>query len=146
MKKIMILLAMMLACTINMLASTEEPDQQVINAFKKEFATAQDITWSMTNQFYRADFENNGERVFAFYTINGELYCVGRYILSTQLPYYLQKNLKKEYADYWIADLFEISGENGTKYYVTLKKGDSKIVLESGDNITWELFRKYKND
>ncbi|HEX7902770.1 MAG TPA: hypothetical protein VF487_02745 [Chitinophagaceae bacterium] len=146
MKKIMILLAVMLACAINMLASAEEPDQQIINAFKKEFAAAQDVTWSLANKYYRADFEFNGERVFAFYRSNGELYCVGRYILSTQLPYYLQKNLKKEYADYWITDLFEISGENGTKYYVALKKGDNNIILESGDNINWELFHKYKND
>lgn len=64
----------------------------------------------------------NGQRAFAYYSTGGELMGVARYISSLQLPLGLLSNLKNNYSNYWISDLFELSNNDGTHYYVTLEK------------------------
>ena len=143
MKKILTVLAIMITVTTTAFAG-EKIDQKVLDAFQKEFAGAKDATWQERNNFYEVTFEYNGERVFAFYNSKAELICVTRYILSTELPFYLQKSLKKNYADFWITDLFELSNEEGMSYYITLQNADNKIILESKDHSNWKLFREYQ--
>ncbi|MGZ8517547.1 MAG: hypothetical protein ACXWWD_09360 [Chitinophagaceae bacterium] len=64
-----------------------------------------------------------------------------RNISSLELPISLQTNLKNNYSKYWISDLFEISNNEGTSYYITLENADSKIVLKSDSN-KWNTFKK----
>ena len=82
----------------------------------------------------------NGNVMFAFYSSDGELMAVSRNILSSQLPISLTRDLKSNYGDFWIADLFEISSDNGNYYYVTLENSDRKIVLRSIGTNTWETY------
>jgi hypothetical protein len=65
-----------------------------------------------------------------------------RFISSLDLPLSLQTNLKKEYGNYWISDLFELSNSEGTSYYITLENADTKVVLKSGGNENWNTYRK----
>src|ERR1700741_3283568 len=104
MKKIMIALSLMITLTASAFSGEERVDQQVLNAFKKEFTTAKDVAWEAGENFYQASFEYEGERVFAFYNTKAELLAISRHILSTELPQFLQKKVKKNYAEYWIAD------------------------------------------
>jgi hypothetical protein len=60
------------------------------------------------------------------------------------LPLNLQVNLKKNYTNYWISDLFEVAKKDATTYYITLENADTKIVLKSTDANSWESFQKTK--
>jgi hypothetical protein len=84
----------------------------------------------------------NDQFVSAFYQLDGELIATSRNISSLDLPISLQTSLKKNYNKYWISDLFEISNNEGTSYYITLDKADSKVVLKSSGNGNWQTFRK----
>ena len=55
----------------------------------------------------------------AFYSKKVNCSAMTRYISSLDLPLSLQTNLKKSYSDYWISDLFEVSNNDGTAYYIT---------------------------
>jgi len=66
-------------------------------------------------------------------------------MLSTELPYYLQKELKEYYNEYWIANLFELSNENGTSYHVVLQNAKGTLTLSSSEQNNWELYNSYKN-
>jgi hypothetical protein len=69
---------------------------------------------------------------------------VCRYISSLSLPFALQNNLKKNYSDLWVSDLFEMATKEGTSYYVTLENADGKVVLSSTDGTTWSVFERTK--
>jgi hypothetical protein len=56
----------------------------------------------------------------------------------------LQGNLKKDYSDYWISDLFEVANNEGTSYYVTLENADTKMVLKASDGKSWRSYSKVK--
>jgi len=145
MKKMMLALAMIVTIGISgAFAGEENVSKRVLNAFKTEFAAAQDVNWSTGNSFYKAEFTMNGQRVFAFYSIGGELMGVARYISSLQLPLGQLTTLKNNYSNYWISDLFEVSNSEGTHYYITLEKSDVSIILKSTNGTSWMVYDKKK--
>ena len=113
----------------------------VVRSFTTTFAQASDVNWTVSNNLYKADFALNGQYASVFYEADGSLVATIRNITSLQLPITLQASLRKDYADYWISDLFELTNTEGTSYYVTLQCGDSKLILKAS-HTTWETFQK----
>lgn len=113
----------------------------VSNAFHHAFKNASDVQWKDGGTYYKADFTLNGQYVTAFYNTEAKLMAVTRNISPVQLPVTLQNNLKTHYEDYWVSELFEVSDESGTSYYVTVEDGDSKITLKS-IGTQWSTFKK----
>ena len=146
MKKIIISLVMVFTAAASAFAGNEPIDQKVSKAFQKEFSAAQDAIWTVNKNFYQVTFTYYDRTISAFYDKKGYLMGVSRYMLSTELPYYLQKELKEYYNNYWLVSLFELSKENGTSYHVTLKNAGETIVLSSSENNNWELFNHSRNE
>ena len=121
-------------------------NQQALRSFKKEFASASNISWEQKDTYTRATFSLNGQVLFAYYNTDGELQAVVRNIVSDQLPINLLSELKKDYSDYWISDLFEIATDEQTTYYVTLENSEKKIVLKSQGTSFWSVFSKEKKE
>src|SRR5687767_12731191 len=128
--------------TTSSFAADPKVTPSVLRSFSKTFTTATQVDWSVTNNMYKAQFNLNGQVVTAFYHSDGTMIAVTRNMTSVQLPVTLQVDLKKDYQDFWIADLFEVSDENGTDYYVTLESADEKVILKSVSNTSWSKFKK----
>ena len=141
MKKMIIAFGLTLCMSFAM-AGEENVSPKVLNAFKNEFSTAKEVEWTAGSNYYKAAFTFNGNHVFAFYNMDGDLLGLTRYISSLDLPINLQKDLKKDYSAYWISDLFEVANSQGTSYYITLENAEKKIVLRSGDGNDWTTFKK----
>jgi len=142
MKKMIVSLAIAVS-TLNAFAGDVNVNQKVLDAFKTEFASAKEVEWTVGENYYKATFNYNGKYVFAFYSENGELIGLTRYLSPADLPLALQANLKKNYEGYWVSDLFEASKNDGTNYYITLENADSKTVLKSSGN-NWSVHNKIK--
>ena len=141
MKKILLMLAIAIS-SVTAFASETNVNTKVLNAFSREFAGAKDVKWTTNETFYKASFVYNGQYVYAFYQLDGELMAVTRNISSLDLPLTLQTSLKKDHAGYWISDLFEISNTDGTNYYITLENADSKLVMKSTSGGAWNVYKK----
>jgi hypothetical protein len=122
----------------------ENVNEQVISSFKKDFASAQEVSWEKTRDVSKATFKLNDQVMFAYYAEDGNLLAVIRNIVSGQLPINLLSDLKKNYSNYWISDLFEMASDNSTSYYVTVQNGDQTVVLKSIGSTGWETFKKDK--
>jgi hypothetical protein len=118
--------------------------ESVKESFCKEFVNAEAVQWENLAEFEKAHFTMNGQILDAYFDTNGKLIAVTRNILSTELPIHLFAELNKEYSVYWITDLFEISAEGGTSYYITLQFSDRELVLRSEDGGSWEVFKSIK--
>jgi len=121
----------------------ENVNQVVLSAFKEEFTTASEVTWTVGSNYYKAAFVYNEKHVFAFYNEEGELLAISRYVSPAEMPARLQSNLKKNYSDYWISDLFEVAGNDGSSYFVTIENADTKIILRS-TGLNWSVYQKIK--
>jgi hypothetical protein len=124
----------------------ETLNQRAVNAFKKDFASAQDVKWESSKDYVKATFKLNEQVMFAYYSQTGDLMGVTRNIVSSQLPINLLSSLKKTYNNYWISDLFEVSSATDSSFYVTLQSSDQKLVLKSNGISAWEVYKKEKKN
>jgi hypothetical protein len=58
-------------------------------------------------------------------------------ILSTQLPDPLLKDVKKDYAGYWITRLYEEGSVKRPSYFITVENADQIISMSSDDAENW---------
>ncbi len=130
--------------TLSAFAGEVEVNPKVLNAFKSEFKTAKEVEWTVGTDYFRATFTYNDKHVYAYYDVNGVLLGLSRFISPDDLPLALQGNLKKNYSDYWISDLFEVANNEGTTYYVTVENADAKMVLKATDGKSWTSYKKNK--
>ena len=142
MKKMMIAMALVLTVITTTAFAGVTVKQEVLNAFKTEFATATEVNWTVGDTYYKADFTLNDQKLFAFYSLDGEFLALTRNISSLQLPLNLQKSLKNKFSGQWITDLFEVANGEGTAYYITLETADTKIVLKSIGGSDWTVYKK----
>ena len=143
MKKMILTLAIVFTA-FSSFANEEKVTTKVLNAFRNEFTTAIEVEWTVANNYYMATFTYNNKYVFAYYSAEGNLLGLTHYISSADLPMNLQNNLKKEFSEYWISDLFEVAKNGRTEYYVTLENAGKKVVLQSSNGNNWEEYRTVK--
>ena len=144
MKKIVFMLGLLVTMGVCSAYPSERVSQKVLASFKAEFTNAQDVAWETGNNYFRAAFTMNEQRIFAYYNVDGQLLSIARYISSIQLPVNRYADLKNDYSKYWISDLFEVSNSEGLHYYVTLETADSKLVMHSGNGGSWSTYSKSK--
>ena len=137
MKKVIVTLTLLITMMTSSFANDEKVRSEVVKSFTSKFNSAREVTWTTGSTYYRAAFIYNGNWMYAYYNKSAELLGLRRNIVSTQLPFYLQDNLKKNFAAYWITDLFELSDEDGYRYYVTLQNADKTRILVSEDGSGW---------
>jgi hypothetical protein len=114
----------------------------VLQSFQTSFSNAREVSWTAVgSDMYKASFTFNGQYITAFYNTEGSLVALTRNISSNQLPIKLQAALQTSESG-WISDLFEISNDEGTTYYVTVENADHKVVLKSTDNTSWSVYQK----
>ena len=140
----MLTLAMIVSSLGAAFAGEEEVNSKVLGAFKSEFKSAKEITWTIAANYYQASFLYNDQHVSAYYNLEGDLMGLTRYISPSDLPLTLQSDLKKNYSEYWISDLFEVANEEGTAYYITVENADTKKVLKAKDGKSWSEYKKIK--
>lgn len=121
--------------------SSDQVSPAVLHSFQTTFTSAREVNWNVTSDLYKAAFTFNGQYITAFYNYDGHLVAVTRNIASNQLPIQLQTALKCTYSNYWISDLFEVSNDDGTSYYITVENADRKVVLKSVGN-SWSIYQK----
>jgi len=145
MKKTILALTLMITLSVsNVFASEEKVSPQVLNAFKSEFTSAKEVDWTVSTRYYKAAFSLNGQRIFAYYSLEGEFMGLSRNLSTQQLPLHLMNTIQKTFSsDYWVSDLFELSNSDGSAYYITLENADTITVMKStGDN--WTVYDRKK--
>lgn len=143
MKRLFVTLAIALSFIgLSSFSDSDNVTSKVLESFKSSFKNATEVSWVAMPDFYKANFTLDGEYVSAFYSFDGRMIALTRYISPAQLPLTLQNTLKKDYEQYWVSDLFEYADDGGTTYYVTLENKDAKIVLKSASSTSWTQYQK----
>ena len=118
----------------------EKSTDRAIAAFMKDFHKASDVIWSSNSNYIMAAFEMDNQTQYAYYDFQGNLVGVVHHILTSSLPADLSSDIKKNYSNYWVSELFQVSSEQGDAYYIQLKNGDETIVLSTEGTGSWHLY------
>ena len=142
MKRIFFILAVTFSLTsLSSFASDIKISPAALESFKYSFKHASEVNWTAGENFYRADFHQDGQYLTAFFDGDGAFLAVTKNITSTQLPVKLQTSLKKQQEGFWITNLIEVAKESGTSYYVTLENADTRIIYKASGS-SWEVYQK----
>ena|SRR6476660_359177 len=142
MKRLILMLTIVLSCTLGAHASDIKVTPTVLESFNTSFRNATDVTWTVTENYFKAQFNINEQYVAAYYDQDGHMIALTRNIRTSQLPIALQVTVKNNYEDCWISDLFELTNDQGTSYFITLENADARIILKSGFDSTWTVYKK----
>ena len=125
---------------------TDNINNQVTTSFNKDFATAKEVKWQKETNYIKATFTMESQVMFAYYNENGDLIGVVRNILSDKLPISLMSDLKKNYNNHWISDLFEMASDGQSSYYITLENANETLVLKSNGMNEWSVYKRTKKN
>jgi hypothetical protein len=123
--------------------SGDDVSPKAIESFNSSFKNATEVYWTISENYFKANFVLNGRYVSAFYDAQGKMIALTTNISSLQLPIALQADLKKHYDCYWISDVMEISNEEGTSYYMTVENAETQLILKSSGD-SWSTFKKQR--
>lgn len=142
MKKTILSIAIVLAVFSTAFASPTGSDVNVraIASFQKDFQRASDVRWAETSNYAMATFSMDKETLLAYYDFQGNLIGVVHHILTTSLPQHLQKDIKKQYGNYWVSELFQVTYDDGVNYYIQLKNADETIILSTEGAYGWHKY------
>jgi len=145
MKKLVFAAALILAVGIysSYADSIVTVNKRVAASFHRDFDGAKDVSWQSAPTYIKATFSLGDHILFAYYSQEGDLIAVVRNILSDHLPILLQSDLKRQYREFWVTDLFEMATDEQSTYYVTIESADQTLVLRSSGE-GWTLFKKYR--
>jgi len=146
MKKVIagLVLGSMLLVNTAFANGNDNVNEKVAAAFKHEFVQATEVSWQKTDNYFRAVFKLNDDILTAYFSPEGELMGVVRNLLSSELPINLQTSLKRDYAGYWITDLFEFAKKDTSGYFITLENADQRVTLQSSDGRIWSSYLRTK--
>lgn len=112
-------------------------------SFRRDFKNATFLGSEIYEKTIKVTLSMDNTILWAYYTIDGKLLGVVHNICSTELPESLKQDLKEGYSDYWIKELFELKGNDGT-YYVSLENANETLNLHSTEDGGWEVYSRVK--
>jgi hypothetical protein len=142
--KIALTVAFVLTIVSTSFANTNNDDHStaVTASFHKDFKKAELLTTEPGKNYTKLTFKMNDMVLFAFYSEEGQLLAVTRNIKSNQLPIKLLLQIKQDYSNYWISELFEFNADGTNAYYITLENADSSVTLRSSGSDAWDVYTK----
>jgi hypothetical protein len=143
MKKLIVALTLVLIAGLST-ASAKLPSDihiRVFNAFYAEFNHAKNVSWSESANYVEVQFTLDNKVMYAYYNAEGTLIGTVHHLLTTDLPEQLKKSLQKNYQAYWVTELFSMSNDQGTSYYVNLKNGNESLVLRADADNSWTTYK-----
>jgi hypothetical protein len=146
MKKILFasFLALTMMSTAAFAAPNDRVDEQISASFQNDFVSAKHVLWEKCDDYSKATFTMDGQVMYAYYSNDAKLLGVVRNITSDKLPIGLFREIKKNYNDHWISNLFEMSADGSSSYYITLEDADEVLVYKSNGSDGWDLYKRTK--
>lgn len=120
--------------------NTKSINKAATSSFNSNFNHARNVSWAESTRFSIATFTMNDKIMYAYYDLQGKYVGTIHNISTTELPQSLGASLKKQYAKYWVSELFELNNDQELSYYVRMEDGNGSRVLRSTDGQTWEVY------
>jgi len=126
-------LSLLIASTV--IASAFAKDTKKVNAlvasnFKADFSNASNINWTTNDQYIKASFVLNDEKMEAFYNERGEKIASSKTISIDDLPVKAKRSFAKNYGGYTVKETIEFEGIEDSGYYISAENEKESVVLK----------------
>lgn len=125
-------------------ADTKKVSSLVAGNFKVDFRNASDVTWTATDDFAKATFTLNQQKMEAFYDANGEIIGTSKSINLEELPVNAKRNFAKRFEGYTVKEAIRFEGTDDAAYYISAENEKESVILKVGDNNQISTYQKIK--
>ena len=137
---------------------TDKVSNYVIRQFEGEFGDAKEVTWTVNENYEKAEFTVDNVKMAAFYDVSGKYIGHTEAIAYNSLPGTARKKIARDYEGYHVkevlrfqyadvpssalARLTAISIYDDEVYFLTLNKADKEATLKISPSAAVELLSK----
>jgi len=142
------ILSIAIALTVFSTAFAKAPEKVndlAMASFRKDFHNASEVKWTASSMYVMATFKMDNKIQYAYYDYQGNLIGLVHHILTSSLPEDLNNDIRKHYSDYWVSELFQVSSDQGSFYYIQLKNADETVVLTTEGTDSWHRYSVAKS-
>lgn len=139
-------LSMMLAVGLSVALAGDgtNVNPRVLNAFKKEFVSAQDVSWRNSENYFVATFSYNRQWISAYFSEDGDLLGTARNLIFSQLPIAVMKEITERYRAEDVSGIFEFNEGSESNYYMNVKQGNKTLLVKASPGGTVSVIRRVK--
>lgn len=143
MKKILLAVVAFIGLSTVALAN-DSVNHEVVEAFNEDYANAKGVKWSVSEDLVQVKFLLSGKLRLVYYDNEGNRVAEGKYLRSSELPSGLIDNIRKKYPDHFASQLFELTQNGATAYYVIINNHSSVITIKATSRGQWKVYKKEK--
>jgi hypothetical protein len=133
MKKFLIACLIVLSFATTAFASTNSTiSSKAVAHLEANYAAAKNVSWTVTDNFEKASFTVNNEKVSVYYNEYGDLLGSTKTMAFDKLPKSALEILTTEYTfpDYELTDCIEYTdADNNRNFYVSFEFNEERIIL-----------------
>ena len=109
-----------------------------LNNFAAEFKKASDVSWTSTENYIKASFILQSEKMEAFYNYDGEKIGTSKAFNVEALPVHAKRAFAKKYQGYTVKQAIEFEGIDETAYFISAENDKESVILKvnSFDNLS----------
>jgi hypothetical protein len=100
------------------------------NNFAAEYKKASNVTWTATENYIKASFIMNSERMEAFYNSQGEKIGTSKAFNIENLPVHAKRAFAKKYQGYTVQQAIEFEGNDETAYFISAENDKESVILK----------------
>lgn len=117
-------------------------NKKIETAFKNAFTGAKYIHVEKQKDLVKISFMQEEQKMFAYYSGDGELVALGHNITVQQLPLSASSRLKEKAENKFLTELFEVSQNGETNYYATIDDGEWSTIFIADGAGKWVVFKR----
>lgn len=120
---------------------TAKVNSRVSSSFKTQFAEATNVEWTAKQDFFKANFTEEGKSREAFYNNNGGLISTSTQIAIDDLSASTKRAFAKKYDGYVVKEAIKMESNDETAYYISVENDKQSLILKVLDG-TITTFKK----
>lgn len=145
MKKLFIAALMVVSlATSAFAAETNKVNSSVSYNFNIDFKNATNVTWTTAENYSKATFVLNNEKMEAFYNEDGSIIGTSKSVDVDELSINTKRTIAKRFTGYTVKEAIKFTGTEESAYYIAAENEQESVVLKVTDKQVSTLKRTTK--
>jgi hypothetical protein len=106
-------------------------DVKAVENFESSFGGASNVEWISKENFTKASFIQNEQKVEVFYNLDGDFIATTTQIKMDKVPAFVKRTVAKNYSDYTVKEAFKFEANDVTAYFLAVENEKENIVLQA---------------
>lgn len=117
---------------------------RTLNNFRSDYGNISGVEWSMKEDFAKASFIYNNEKMEAFYDVTGQFIGSSKAVALDQMPLNVKRVFAKKYADYIVKETILFDGVDERSYYISAENDSRSVILHVSKEGAVSVFQSTK--